>query len=249
MKKLFLAFMLSLTLGVTQMSFAASAPKHRYTPKTQVDNKQAVSATEQQTTSASQDAVEAYSDTTSVDTTSSQVGEDDDDNQSRSHSIYSLENYDDPFDFLGSIFGKGTLFFVMFILLIVGLLIVFAPLIVIFIIVRYLYRRHNDRVKLMEMAMEKGINVPESERPIDKQSNEYLVKRGVKNAFLGAGLVAMFSFWHWEFMVGIGALVFMYGLGQVVIGYLPILKNKNPNVTEDDSKNSSSLGDFVKNDI
>ena len=43
MKKLFLAFMLSLTLGVTQMSFAASAPKHRYTPKTQVDNKQAVS--------------------------------------------------------------------------------------------------------------------------------------------------------------------------------------------------------------
>ena len=240
MKKLFLAFMLSLTLGVTQMSFAVSAPKHRYTPKTQVDNKQAVSATDQQTTSASQDAVEAYSDTTSVDTTSSQVGEDDDDNQSRSHSIYSLENYDDPFDFLGSIFGKGTLFFVMFILLIVGLLIVFAPLIVIFIIVRYLYRRHNDRVKLMEMAMEKGINVPESERPIDKQSNEYLVKRGVKNAFLGAGLVAMFSFWHWEFMVGIGALVFMYGLGQVVIGYLPILKNKNPNVTEDDSKNSSS---------
>ena len=249
MKKLFLAFMLSLTLGVTQMSFAVSAPKHRYTPKTQVDNKQAVSATDQQTASASQDAVEAYSDTTSVDTTSSQVGEDDDDNQSRSHSIYSLENYDDPFDFLGSIFGKGTLFFVMFILLIVGLLIVFAPLIVIFIIVRYLYRRHNDRVKLMEMAMEKGINVPESERPIDKQSNEYLVKRGVKNAFLGAGLVAMFSFWHWEFMVGIGALVFMYGLGQVVIGYMPILKNKNPNVTEDDSKNSSSLGDFVKNDI
>ena len=57
MKKLFLAFMLSLTLGVTQMSFAASAPKHRYTPKTQVDNKQAVSATEQPTTSASQDAV------------------------------------------------------------------------------------------------------------------------------------------------------------------------------------------------
>ena len=88
MKKLFLAFMLSLTLGVTQMSFAASAPKHRYTPKTQVDNKQAVSATEQPTTSASQDAVEAYSDTTSVDTTSAQVDADDS-NQSRS--LISLE--------------------------------------------------------------------------------------------------------------------------------------------------------------
>ena len=172
MKKLFLAFMLSLTLGVTQMSFAASAPKHRYTPKTQVDNKQAVSATEQPTTSASQDAVEAYSDTTSVDTTSAQVDADDS-NQSRSHSIYSL-----------------------------------------------------DRMIIMEMSMEKVVDVPEEQRPIDKQSDEYLIKRGLRNFFLGAGLVAMFAFWHWHFMAGIGALVSVYGLGQLAMGYIPNWKNK-----------------------
>ncbi len=226
MKKLFLAFMLSLTLGVTQMSFAVSAPKHRYTPKTQVDNKQAVSATDQQTTSASQDAVEAYSDTTSVDTTSLQVGAADEDNQSRSHSIYSLENYDDPFDFFGSVFGKGTLFFVMFIMLVIGLLFVFAPLIAIFIIFKYLYRRHKDRMRIMEMAMEKGVDVPEEQRPIDKQSDEYLIKRGLRNFFLGAGLVAMFAFWGWDFMAGIGALVSVYGLGQLAMGYIPNWKNK-----------------------
>lgn len=225
MKKLFLAFMLSLTLGVTQMSFAASAPKHRYTPKTQVDKKQAVSATEQPTTSASQDAVEAYSDTTSVDTTSAQVDADDS-TQSRSHSIYSLENYDDPFDFFGSVFGKGTLFFVMFVMLVIGLLFVFAPLIIIFIIFKYLYRRHKDRMRIMEMAMEKGVDVPEEQRPIDKQSDEYLIKRGLRNFFLGAGLVAMFAFWHWHFMAGIGALVSVYGLGQLAMGYIPNWKNK-----------------------
>lgn len=86
-------------------------------------------------------------------------------------------------------------------------------------------RRHNDRMKLAEMAMEKGINVPESDRPIDKQSDEYLVKRGLRNAFLGAGLCAMFAWWDADFLAGIGALVFFYGIGQTVIGSLPAIKN------------------------
>ena len=86
-------------------------------------------------------------------------------------------------------------------------------------------RRHNDRMKLAEMAMEKGINVPESDRPIDKQSDEYLVKRGLRNAFLGAGLCAMFAWWDVDFLAGIGALVFFYGIGQTVIGSLPAIKD------------------------
>lgn len=116
-----------------------------------------------------------------------------------------MGNYDDPFDFLGSVFGKGALIFFIILFSILGLLFIFAPLIAIFLIVRYLMRRHNDRIKLAEMAMEKGINVPESQRPIDKQSNEYLVKRGLRNAFLGAGLCAMFAFWGADFLAGIGA--------------------------------------------
>ena len=75
------------------------------------------------------------------------------------------------------------------------------------------------------MAMEKGINVPESDRPIDKQSDEYLVKRGLRNAFLGAGLCAMFAWWDADFLAGIGALVFIYGIGQTVIGSLPAIKD------------------------
>ena len=75
------------------------------------------------------------------------------------------------------------------------------------------------------MAMEKGINVTESDRPIDKQSDEYLVKRGLRNAFLGAGLCAMFAWWEADFLAGIGALVFFYGLGQTLIGSLPAIKD------------------------
>ena len=109
--------------------------------------------------------------------------------------------------------------------IIFGLLFVLAPLIVCILLIRYLVRRHNDRIKLAEMAMEKGINVPENDRPIDKQSDEYLVKRGLRNVFLGAGLCAMFSWWNVDFLAGIGALIVFYGLGQTLIGSLPAIKD------------------------
>lgn len=212
MKKTILALALVMSMGVTQVSLASSAPKHRYHPATEQVDKQEKDADDE--------ALEAYSDTTSNDT----VATNDYESAPTYHSKYSLGNYDDPFDFLGSVFGKGALIFFIILFSILGLLFIFAPLIAIFLIVRYLMRRHNDRIKLAEMAMEKGINVPESQRPIDKQSNEYLVKRGLRNAFLGAGLCAMFAFWGADFLAGIGALIIFYGIGQTVIGSLPVIK-------------------------
>lgn len=208
MKKAILALALVLSMGVSSVSLAASAPKHRYHATTQqVDD----------------EPLEAYSDTTSNDTASDDTMMDDDDAPTY-HSQYSLRNYDDPFDFFGSVFGKGTLVFLIILAMLIGLAFIFALLIAIILIIRYLMQRHNDHVKLAEMAMEKGVNVPENERPIDKQSNEYLQKRGLRNAFLGAGLFAMFSIWSAEFLAGLGALVFFYGLGQTVIGSLPVIK-------------------------
>ncbi len=228
MKKAILTWALIMSIGITQVSLASSAPKHRYHPTTttqQVDEKQQVDDEKQQVDQKenAQEAIEAYSDTTDVDTTVATDYEEDNDRSY--HSKYSLGNYDDPFDFFGSVFGKGTLVVVMILCVVFGLFFVFAPLIIVYLIIRYLMRRHNDRIKLAEMAMEKGINVPESDRPIDKQSNEYLVKRGLKNAFLGVGLCVMFAFWESDFLAGIGALVAFYGLGQTIIGSLPTIKD------------------------
>lgn len=208
MKKAILSIMLIASLGTTQVSLGASAPKHRYHPSTEQVDKQSV---------------EAYSDTTSVDSTNYD-DEEEDSASAPSHSMYSLDNYDDPFDFFGSVFGKGTLMFIIVLTVILGLLFVFAPLIIIILIIRYLTRRHNDRIKLAEMAMEKGVNVPEKERPINKQSDEYLVKSGLRNTFLGLGLAAMFLIMGTGFLAGIGALIMFMGLGQVVIGSLPAIK-------------------------
>lgn len=225
MKKVILTLALIAGMGVATENWASSAPKHRYTPTTQqVDDKTSAPKEDQQVDAqeTTDEGIEAYSDTTSVDTAAVDV--DEADSRSSYHSKYSMANYDDPFDFFGSVFGTGTLVFVIILCVLVGLLFVFAPLIIVFLIVRYLYRRHCDHVKLAEMAMEKGINIPEESRPMDKQSNEYLQKRGIRNAFLGVGLCIMFLIWDADFLAGIGALIFFYGMGQVVIGLLPSLK-------------------------
>ena len=232
MKKAILALALVMSMGATQVSWASSAPKHRYHPTAQqVDQQDAQEkAADGKTASAEQKAsaqddgpLEAYSDTACADTAINAACDYDD--TRAYHSKYSLENYDDPFDFIGSVFGSGMLGVVVIFCVIFGLLFILAPLIVFILLIRYLVRRHNDRIKLAEMAMEKGINVPESDRPIDKQSDEYLVKRGLRNVFLGAGLCAMFSWWSVDFLAGIGALIGFYGLGQTLIGLLPAIKD------------------------
>ena len=231
MKKAILALALVMSMGATQVSWASSAPKHRYHPTAQQVDQQhpqektadGKTASAEQKASAQDDGpLEAYSDTACADTAINDACDYDD--TRAYHSKYSLENYDDPFDFIGSVFGSGMLGVVVIFCVIFGLLFILAPLIVFILLIRYLVRRHNDRIKLAEMAMEKGINVPESDRPIDKQSDEYLVKRGLRNAFLGAGLCAMFSWWDVDFLAGIGALIIFYGSGQTLIGLLPAIR-------------------------
>ena len=232
MKKAILALALVMSMGATQVSWASSAPKHRYYPTAQQVDQQhpqektadGKTASAEQKASAQDDGpLEAYSDTACADTAINDACDYDD--TRAYHSKYSLENYDDPFDFIGSVFGSGMLGVVVIFCVIFGLLFILAPLIVFILLIRYLVRRHNDRIKLAEMAMEKGINVPENDRPIDKQSDEYLVKRGLRNVFLGAGLCAMFSWWSVDFLAGIGALIGFYGLGQTLIGLLPAIKD------------------------
>lgn len=206
MKKLIVALALLASIGTAESGWANQAPKHRYQPKTE-----------------QAEALEAYSDTTSTDSAAEDSTWEYEPSQAP-HSKFSLSNYDDPFDFVGSVFGKGMLVGLIVLCVVCSLLFFLAPLLIIYFIVRYLMRRHNDRIKLAEMAMEKGINIPERERPIYKQSDEYLVKRGLRNTFLGIGLTLMFMLWQATFLVGIGCLVVFYGLGQTVIGCLPSLK-------------------------
>lgn len=227
MKKIILA--LALTLGTVSgvSTWASSAPKHRYHSNpvaTEVANDKDPHQDD------SKSAIEAYSDTTSLDSAADDkayASDDDDDNIT--DNLYSPKNYDSPFDYFGTIFGKAGLVLVILFFVVIGLAFLFAPFLIIYLIIRYLNRRHQDRIRLAEMAMEHGQQIPEAQPVVNQMSDDYLVKRGIRNAFLGLGLTVMFCFWGFDFLAGIGALVGFYGVGQIVIGYLPSLKKRDKN--------------------
>lgn len=225
MKKTILALAMVMSLGTVQHSVASSAPKHRYVPATEQKAEKKNAADTKVAKNTDDEAIEAYSDTTDVDSDYDEEAATDANSSPSYHSHYSLGQYDDPFDYFGSVFGGGILGFFVTVLLITSLVFLFAPFIVIFFIFRYLYRRHNDKMKLMEKAIENGVNIPESSMPLDKQNNEYLVKHGLKNAFLGIGLCVMFLIMGSSSLAGIGALLFFYGLGKATIGSLPDIKS------------------------
>ncbi len=200
-----MALALMLTLSATQMN---AAPKHRHHARVTAVNKDTVK----------QDGgIEAFSDTTSVaaDETRDSIIEE---SQGRHYGM-DIDIDDDDFNIFGLrelLTTGGGIALAMFVILIVFLFLL-LPFIVILLVLRYLIKRHNDRVVLAEKAMESGQAVPEAMKPVDKQSGDYLYRRGIRNIAIGVGLFIMFSIWGSSTLAGVGALIGCYGLGQLAI--------------------------------
>lgn len=226
MKKLLFALALTISAGTLLSIDASAAPKHRYQPtKTSVIDPPPATPTEEVAT-ADTAGIEAYSDTTSVDDANTSFDNYYEDNHAP-HSKYSVKLYDDPFDWVGSIFGTTGLIIIFILFTLLAL----APFIVIILIIRYLIKRHNDRVKLEYEAYQRrmqGEEVPPtpSSVQINPLSDEYMVRRGIRNIFIGLGLAVMFTFWDANVLVGVSCLIIFYGLGQCVIALLPTIKKE-----------------------
>lgn len=216
MKQYLIAFALMLTLSATTTS---AAPKHRHhTPPTAVAKPDTTQADE---------GVEAYSDTTS--TVADTVVLD----SANQYSQPGYNSYDDRDweeslveKIIGDGFGVGGALLAICIVLAV-LIFLLAPFIVLALILRYLIRRHNDRVMLAQKAMETGQPIPEPLQPVDKQTDEYLWRRGVRNVAIGLGLALMFSIWDADALAGVGLLILCYGAGQMFLGRTGRKKNQN----------------------
>lgn len=154
-----------------------------------------------------EDGIEAFSDTTQaiVQTTTNNV-----DN-------WDSDNYDNPFAWLVALTAStGGILLAIFIVLMVLLFILF-PFIILALLLRFIIKRHNDRVTLAEKAMENGQPIPDEIMSIDKQSEDYMWKRGIRNVAIGLGIMVMFWIWNADTLTGIGALIFCYGIGQMII--------------------------------
>lgn len=154
-----------------------------------------------------EDGIEAFSDTTQAiaQTTTNNV-----DN-------WDSDNYDNPFAWLVALTAStGGILLAIFIVLMVLLFILF-PFIILALLLRFIIKRHNDRVTLAEKAMENGQPIPDEIMSIDKQSEDYMWKRGIRNVAVGLGIMVMFWIWNADTLTGIGALIFCYGIGQMII--------------------------------
>lgn len=204
MKKILLSFVAVMLLG---SAVPMEAQRHRHTPRTAVvdDNKD-------------DNGIEAYSDTSSTaqpfDSTAYSSSDDVDDINDSNR--FDPSRFSDPFSWFAFLGTSGFVGILITVLLIgVVLLFLFMPLIIVLLIIRYLVRRHNDRVRLAEKAMEQGQPLGESEMPLNKKSPDYLWRRGVRNVSIGAGLALFFWFLGADPLVGIGLLVACLGLGQM----------------------------------
>ena len=196
MKKVLIVFTLMLTLG---MSVQAASQKHRHTPR----------GTELVDTTKQSSGVDAFSDTTSIDSAYSSSFDDDWDS-------------DDPVEkgvgkMLENIFSDSAVVPGM-VISIIAIVIIFllAPLLVIIAIFYFVNKNRKEKMKLAQMAMEKGQPIPDEllNNVPDEVSDEY--QKGMRQCFVGVGLMIFLYFAAGTIGFGIGALVFCIGLGKVL---------------------------------
>ena len=233
MKQYLIAIALMLALS---LNAEAASQKHRHTARTeQVDS-----------TKNNQDAIEAFSDTTS---SSKEDAEDDQYITHRHRTTYStssdVQELKEVMEGMGGLFGP----------MITGVIIVFimfllAPLLIIIAIFYFVNKNRKERYKLAQMAIQNGQPIPDdilkSKLSSSSQGSDY--QTGVRQMFTGVGLAIFLGIIIGKIGIGIGALVFFIGLGKWFIarqngdmGNNDPLNNNNSN---NQFNNNSNIRDY-----
>ena len=120
--------------------------------------------------------------------------------------------------FVNSVFkdldGNGIvgMFFVLSVLFI---LFVLSPILIIIALFYFINKNRKDKMKLAQMAMQQGQPIPNQlleEKPTNVD-DEY--QKGMRQCFVGVGLMVFLGYAAGQVGFGIGALVFCIGLGKV----------------------------------
>ena len=231
MKKYLIAITMMLALGLNTQ---AASQKHRHSPRTeQVDS-----------TKNNQDAIEAFSDTTS--TADADDAEDDKYISHRHRSVVYGGNEDlkEVMEGVGGILAPTMIFSIIAMVI----MFILAPLLIIIAIFYFVNKNRRERYKLAQMAIQNGQPIPDEilkEQISPSRGSDY--QAGVRQMFTGVGLAIFLGLIMGEIGVGIGALVFFIGLGKWYIarqsgntGNDP-LNNNNRNQQFNNNSNVSDL--------
>lgn len=194
MKKYLIAMTMLLTFAMGQTATAQSK-----SPK----------ATEELVDSAKKgDALEAYSDTTNVAYDSTVV--------SRRHRIGYVDGSGIVNDIFGNI-GVEGMWGMTFVLMVLVIIFVIAPVIILALLFFFLYKNRKQKMKMAEMAMKQGQPIPDELLVDHKETDDELWQKGLRQTFLGVGLLAFFGYVGSTLGIGVGILVTVIGLGKLAI--------------------------------
>ena len=235
MKKFLIAITLMLTLG---MNAEAASQKHRHTPRTaQVDS-----------TKNNQDAIEAFSDTTS---TADADDAEDDQYITHRHRTVVYGNSDDAKAIGDAIESVGGIMVPSLVFSIIAMVILFilAPLLIIVAIFYFVNKNRKERYKLAQMAIQNGQPIPDEilKEQVAGPSKSGDYQSGLRQMFTGVGLAIFLGLIIGKIGIGIGALVFFIGLGKWYIarqsgngGNDPLNNNRSNSF----NNNNSNIRDY-----
>ena len=220
MKQLLITLTMLLVLGLTT---EAVAQKHRHTPQPQ--QTELVDST-------SKNGVEAFSDTTS--TASTPTAADDNFPFDDEDDYVVTTNLDRFFDHFGVMqTGLAGMFFVLIVLLIIFVL---SPLLIIIAVFYFVNKNRKDKMRLAQMAMQQGQPIPDQLLKEQSPVGDEEYKSGIRQCFVGVGLMIFLWFAAGEVGFGIGALVFCIGLGKLIVAKSTASKN-NLDMTHENKDN------------
>lgn len=204
-----------LTLGITVPAMAQAQQKQ--------EQQELVDST-------AKDALEAFSDTT-MEAVDSAI----------SRNVNIVDDWDDDED-AGPIFKKfmrevnaNGLVGMFFAMMVVLVIFVISPLVIFGLLLYFIFRNRRQKMRLAEMAMQNGQPIPDQLLREPDFGDTATYQSGMRQLFLGIGLMIFLGFTAGKIGVGIGALVFFIGLGKVIIARKPkadpnaINSHNNPN--------------------
>jgi len=193
MKKFLIATTMLITLSVTMLP-AAQQP----TPNQQ----------EEQSANSQVDELEAYSDTTSQDSDTTVVS-----------SIHRIGGYNggSMVDTMMDKLDANDLAEMLMVLAMLLVLFVLSPLAIIIALFYFINKSRKQKMQLAQMAMQNGQPIPQELLNEARDSTDELWQKGVRQVFLGIGLMCFLGYTAGKVGLGIGLLVALIGVGKLVI--------------------------------
>ena len=189
------------------------------------------------------DAIEAFSDTTASDTTYSG-------GYATRRSVNVTLSDEDFHGMMNEVFsniGRNEIMGISIVLGTLFILFVLFPIIIIIAVVYFINRNRKERLKLAQMAMEKGQPIPEQLLKEEARENSDDYQKGLRQMFTGVGLAIFLGIAAGKIGFSIGALVFFIGLGKWFVARQAGASgnhSRNDNNPNNFNNNNSSIQDY-----